>query len=463
MTHPSSSSTLEPTKKRVRVRTPDNRDASAKSSAAPRSASNLAHDSLGWSLALSARVLAKVRQGQSLTLAQEILAGEAQVARAAAQDVIYGVLRHYGQGEFILSRLMNKPLTHIETYTLLLSALYRLKTRPESAPMVVDQSVAAAGEISGNVFKGVVNGVLRNFLRQRDALLLAMSADEEASLAFPAWWIKRMKRFYPENWREITAACNTPPPMTLRVNRRKSDVADYQGALTNNGLSARLVGEHGLILQKPVLVQSLPGFSEGLVSVQDMAAQRAATLLAPVDGEYVLDACAAPGGKSAHLLEMADIDLVAIDVDAFRTKRIDENLERLGLKAEVKVADCAQTELWWDGKPFDAILADVPCSASGVVRRHPDIKLLRRESDILRFAKKQSAILDALWSLLKPGGRLLYATCSIFPEENAGQIDAFLVRQPDAARLVEEKWLPQEDHDGFYYALLRKNFPVVGE
>lgn len=434
----------------------------AKNGTESRGTTNLAHDSLGWSLVLSARVLAKVRQGQSLTQAQEILVGESQVARAAAQDVIYGVLRHHGQGEFILSRLMSKPLTHIETYALLLSALYRLKTRPESAPMVVDQSVAAAGEISGSVFKGVVNGVLRNFLRQRDTLISAMSADEEVSLAFPGWWIKRMKRVYPDNWREIIAACNMMPPMTLRVNRRKSNVADYQQALAKTELSARPVGEHGLILQKPVLVQSLPGFSEGLVSVQDAAAQRAAVLLAPVDGARVLDACAAPGGKSAHLLEMADIDLVAIDLDALRIKRIDENLQRLGLNAEVKVADCVQTELWWDGKPFDAILADVPCSASGVVRRHPDIKLLRRESDILRFAKKQSAILDALWPLLKPGGKLLYATCSIFPEENAAQIDAFLVRQLDASRLIEEKWLPQEDHDGFYYALLRKDVPVVG-
>jgi 16S rRNA (cytosine967-C5)-methyltransferase len=244
--------------------------------------------------------------------------------------------------------------------------------------------------------------------------------------------------------------------MTLRVNLRQLTVAEYLGRLEAAGLSARPVGHCGLVLQRPVPVDALPGFFEGLVSVQDAGAQRAAELLAPPDGARVLDACAAPGGKTAHLLEAANLDLLALDIDAGRTQRIEDNLQRLGLHAEIKVADCIDVNRWWDGRLFDAILADVPCSASGVVRRHPDIKRLRRESDIRRFAHTQAEILDVLWTVLKPGGTLLYATCSVFPEENSAQIDAFLVRQPGAVRLSEAQLLPQSDHDGFYYALLRK-------
>ena len=389
-----------------------------------------------------------------------VLADEPAVARSAAQDVAYGVLRRYGWGEFILGRLMSKPLTHAETQALLLGALYRLDTRPDSSPMVVDQAVAAAGELAGGVFKGVVNGVLRNFLRQRESLLLALAQDEEENYQYPRWWLSRLRRAYRDDWQSIVAAGNTPPPMTLRVNQRRSTLSDYLARLNVAGLSARPLlhekGLHGLILDKAVAVDALPGFFEGIVSVQDAGAQRAAELLAPEAGARVLDACAAPGGKTAHLLEMADLDLLALDIDAGRTRRIEENLQRLNLQATVTVADCSDVQRWWDGRPFDAILADVPCSASGVVRRHPDIKHLRRESDIRRFAHTQADLLDALWPLLKIGGKLLYATCSVFPEENSAQIDAFLVRQPGACRLHEEQLLPQDENDGFYYALLQK-------
>ena len=401
-----------------------------------------------------------VRAGKSLSEALLVLADEPAVARSAAQDVAYGVLRRYGWGEFILGRLMSKPLTHPETQALLLGALYRLDTRPDSSPMVVDQAVAAAGELAGGVFKGVVNGVLRNFLRQRESLLLALAQDEEANYQYPRWWLSRLRRAYRDDWQSIVAAGNTPPPMTLRVNQRRSTLSDYLARLNVAGLSARPLlhekGLHGLILDKAVAVDALPGFLEGIVSVQDAGAQRAAELLAPEAGARVLDACAAPGGKTAHLLEMADLDLLALDIDAGRTRRIEENLHRLNLQATVTVADCSDVQRWWDGRPFDAILADVPCSASGVVRRHPDIKHLRRESDIRRFAHTQADLLDALWPLLKIGGKLLYATCSVFPEENSAQIDAFLVRQPGACRLHEEQLLPQDENDGFYYALLQK-------
>ena len=409
-----------------------------------------------WSLLLAARVLAAVGGGKSLSEALGVLAKEPPAARAAAQDVSYGVLRRYAWGQFILARLLSRPLTHAETQSLLLAALYRLETRPEATPMVVDQAVAAAGELAGGVFKGLVNGVLRNFLRQRESLLAALAADEEATYQHPRWWLARLRRAHPENWLSIVAVGNSPPPMTLRVNQRRGTVADYMIRLEAAGFSARALGAGGVLLQKPVSVEALPGFFDGFVSVQDAGAQRAAELLAPAPGSRVLDACAAPGGKTAHLLESATLDLLALDIDASRTKRIEENLQRLGLRATIQVADCREVAHWWDGQPFDAILADVPCSASGVVRRQPDIKHLRRESDIRRFVHTQADILDALWPLLKAGGKLLYATCSVFPEENAAQIDAFLVRQSGVERLHEEQLLPQDENDGFYYALLRK-------
>jgi len=439
----------------VRVR----KDKSASSpvdSALQPPASALAADSLGWSLLLAVRVLTMVRTGKSLSEAMPSLAGEFAAARAAAQDLIYGVLRSYGRGEFILARLMSKPLTHPETQSLLLAALYRLESRSGSSPMIVDQAVAAAGELAGGVFKGVVNGVLRNYLRQKESLLSVLAKDEVASLQHPVWWLARLRRSYPETWSAIVDSGNRPPPMTLRVNLRHGTVADYAARLEGAGLISTPSGLQGLILKTPVAVDVLPGFFAGDVSVQDAGAQRAAQLLAPPSGARVLDACAAPGGKTAHLLEATELDLLALDIDGGRVKRIEDNLQRLGLAAEVKTADCAAVERWWDGRPFDAILADVPCSASGVVRRHPDIKWLRRESDIRRFAQTQAAILDALWPLLKPGGKLLYATCSVFVEENTGQVDAFLVRQPGAVRVLEEQWLPCSENDGFYYALLQK-------
>jgi 16S rRNA (cytosine967-C5)-methyltransferase len=422
----------------------------------------LAKDTLGWSLLLAARVLAQVKGGKSLSEALLLLASEPAAARAAAQDVAYGVLRRYGWSDFMLARLMHKPLTHAETQALLQGALYRLETRPGAAPMVVDQAVAAGGELAGGVFKGLINGVLRSYLRQRDALLAAAAGDDVAQHLHPAWWLERLRRAYPRDWPQIVAAGNGQPPMALRVNRRRGSVADYLARLAAAGIGARpaIDGDGScaaaIVLDRPVAVDALPGFFDGDVSVQDVGAQRAADLLAPAPGARVLDACAAPGGKTAHLLECADLDLTALDVDAARTRRIEDNLQRLGLAATVRVADCRALDSWWDGRAFDAVLADVPCSASGVVRRHPDIKHLRRASDIRSFAQTQAAIVDALWRVLAPGGKLLYATCSVFPEENSAQVDAFLVRQPDAACLFRQQLLPTPDHDGFFYALLHK-------
>ena len=424
--------------------------------ASPAANEALPQDSLGWTLLLAARVLAAVHNGRSLAEGLPALAGELPATRAAVQEIVYGVLREFARGPAILARLMTKPLTHAETQALLLAALYRLESRPEATHTVVDQAVKAAGELAGGVFKGLVNGVLRNFLRQRETLLAQLAGNDEVRFQHPAWWLARVRRTYPEQWPTMMAAGNGLPPMTLRVNGRHGTRDAYLQRLAEAGLAARAVGIAGVTLATPVAVEALPGFAQGDVSVQDAGAQRAAELLAPTDGLRVLDACAAPGGKTAHLLELADVDLLALDIDAQRARRVEENLRRLNLPATVKVADCAAVGEWWDGRPFDAILADVPCSASGVVRRHPDIKHLRRESDIRRFAATQAAIADALWPLLKPGGKMLYATCSVFVEENSGQIDAFLYRHPDAERVGEEQLVPDPEHDGFYYALLVK-------
>jgi len=411
---------------------------------------------MALSLLLAARLIAAVRGGSSLTQALAALDKQAPEARAAAQDVAFGSLRCYGRGEFILRRLLARALPHAEIEALLLGAFFRLQTRPGAAHLVVDQAVTAAGELAGGAFKGLVNGVLRNFLRQQEELQAAMAADEEARYQHPQWWVRRLRRAYPEQWQAIVGAGNQQAPMTLRINPRRGSLTDYLVRLQVSGLAARQVGTHALLLREPIAFHLLPGFSEGLLSIQDAGAQRAAELLAPIAGERILDCCAAPGGKTAHLLETADVDLLAVDIDPVRSARIEENLRRLGLLAKVRVADCRTADGWWDGRPFDAILADVPCSASGVVRRHPDIKYLRRESDIRQFVRLQGELLDRLWPLLKPGGRLLYATCSVFAEENDGQIDAFLFRQADAQRMTSARLLPDNDHDGFYYALLHK-------
>lgn len=414
-------------------------------------------DSMAYSLLLAARLIAAVHGGCSLTQALARLSKEPPAARAAAQDAAFGALRAYGRGEWILQRLLAKALPHAESQALLMAALFRLQSRPDAPHTVVDQAVVAAGELAGGRYRGLVNGVLRNYLRQQDALHQAMAVDEEAWHQHPRWWLRRLRAAYPDGWQAIVATDNRPAPMTLRVNLRRTNLAAYASRLQASGFTSRPLGRAALLLPQAMPVSLLPGFSDGEVSIQDAGAQRAVELLAPVAGERVLDGCAAPGGKTAHLLEAADVDLLALDIDATRSQRIEENLRRLGLQATIRVADCRAVEEWWDGRPFDAILADVPCSASGVVRRHPDIKYLRRESDLRPLVRLQAELLDRLWPLVRPGGRLLYVTCSVFPEESQGQIDSFLFRQPTARVRAVERLLPTDDHDGFYHALLQKS------
>lgn len=417
--------------------------------------SRLPFNSLAYALLQAARIDAAVFAGQSL--ADGLLGRVDPVARPAVQDIVYGSLRTFGRGDFFLSRLLERPLAVDEIRALLLVALYRVETWPEDVHTVVDQAVFAAGEVAAGKFRGLVNGVLRNFLRQQAELTAAAESDPVASAQHPDWWLAQLQAAYPDVWQDIVAAGNTPPPMGLRVNSRRTTRDDYLSRLRAAGIDGKPIDECGVALVRPVAVELLPDFAQGVVSVQDPGAQRAASLLDPAAGSRVLDACAAPGGKTAHLLERADLDLLALDLKASRCRRIEENLERLQLKAEVKVADCAKLNTWWDGRFFDAVLADVPCTASGVVRRNPDAKWLRREADIASFAQAQARILDALWQVVRPGGKLLYATCSVFPAENSTQIERFLERQPQARRCHEEQLLPTADHDGFFYCLLEKH------
>lgn len=411
--------------------------------------------SLAHALLQAARIDAAVFTGQSL--ADGLLDRVDPVVRPAVQDLVYGSLRAYGYGDFQLAQLLARPLDVPEVHALLLVALYRLETRPDAAHTVVDQAVAAAGELAGGRLRGLVNAVLRNYLRQQSRLQMAAEADAVAAARHPDWWLRRLQAAYPADWPGIVAAGNGPPPMALRVNRRRGTRDEYLARLQAEDIVATPIGEAGLALARPVPVDRLPGFAAGLVSVQDPGAQMAAVLLDPVAGSRVLDACAAPGGKTAHLLERADLDLLALDLKPSRCRRIADNLSRLGLQADIAAADCARLDTWWDGRPFDAVLADVPCTASGVVRRNPDAKWLRREADIAGFAATQARILAALWRVVRPGGKLLYATCSVFPEENGGQIAAFLAAHPEARRDHEQQILPSADHDGFYYCRLEKH------
>ena len=388
--------------------------------------------------------------------------------RATVQDLAYGTLRFLGRFDALLDELLDKPLRDARLRPLLLVALYQLE-RTRSAPhAVVDHAVRACKALGLTSAQGLANAVLRNFLRKRPALDARMQRNEIARYSHPQWWIDKMRAQYPDHYAAALEADNGHPPLTLRVNRRRSSVAGYLELLTRQGIAGEACGDAAVLLEKALPSARIPGLAEGLVSVQDAAAQLAAPLLDLHDGMRMLDACAAPGGKTGHALELADVDLTALDSDAGRVERVHANLKRLGLTARVVCGDAIEPASWWDGMPYERILADVPCSASGVARRHPDIKWLRRETDIARFANAQGSMLEALWQTLASGGKLLYATCSVFHEENRDQVAQFLERHRDATRLVlpavdndtqlpAGQLLPDGRHDGFFYALLQKS------
>jgi 16S rRNA (cytosine967-C5)-methyltransferase len=431
-------------------------------------------------LQAAASVLAAVRAGESATAA---VARVEAALRPAAQALVFQALRNLGRAEALRKHLARRAPPPAAD-ALLLTAL-ALCWNPDHAPYevftLVDQAVEAAKKNAATRAQAnFVNACLRRFLREREALVSATDGDPVAQWNHPKWWIERLRRDHPQHWRQILEANNAPAPMTLRVFKRKVPVDRMQIAWAAIDLIADRVGDQGLVLRRPRPVNDIPGFAEGQVSVQDAAAQLAAPLL--VQGldctarPRILDACAAPGGKTAHLLELCDADVTALDVDPARCERIHQNLARLGLSARVVAADAADPAAWWDGRPFDAILLDAPCTASGIVRRHPDVRWLRRESDIARLAGQQARLLAALWPLLAPGGRLLYCTCSVFREEGQAQIAAFVahntaaVLRPAPGHLIPQSGArpqglpdnPAGDHDGFYYALLEKRAGVEG-
>ena len=415
---------------------------------------------LAESLAATARVVGGVLSGANLSAGLEAIRPRA--LRAAAQDLSFNALRCFGLIDAALDRLLERPLMDQAVRALLLAALAELLNRPQSAHMVVHQAVEATGLVGQPRAKALVNAVLRNFLRQGAQLREEIEKTDTGRFRHPQWWIDRVRIAYPARWEEVLRAGNAHPPMTLRVNVRRASVQSYLEKLAHAQLHACALGGAAVLLERPCRIEALPGFAEGEVSVQDKGAQAAAPLLDVKPGMRVLDACAAPGGKAAHMLELEECELIAVDISRERAVRIDESLTRLGLNGTVQVGDAARPPTFWDGRPFDRILVDVPCSASGVVRRHPDILWLRRESDIAGFAATQARMLEALWQLLVPGGTLLYATCSVFPEENGLQVRSFLGRHPEAfamplAGLGDGQILPESDTDGFYYALLQKN------
>lgn len=411
-----------------------------------------------------------VEQGQSLSnilppLQQKV----SDKDKALLQELCFGVLRTLPQLEFLLGQLMSRPMTGKQRslHYLIMVGFYQLLYTRIPPHAALAETVEGAVSLKKMQFKGLVNGVLRNFQRRQEELLNAAAQDESHWL-LPQWLLKRLQKAYPQQWQSITEASNHRPPMWLRVNRQHGSRDAWLTRLREQGTDG-LIHPHypdAVRLESPQSVHALPGFDKGDVTVQDASAQGCMIYLEPENGDSVLDLCAAPGGKTTHILEIAPkANVLAVDIDPQRLKRVHENLTRLGMEAEVKMGDGRFPEKWCGERQFDRILLDAPCSATGVIRRHPDIKWLRRDSDIAELAQLQREILDAIWPHLKPGGTLVYATCSILPEENKEQISAFLKRHLDA-KLTDTgtpdnpgiQNLPApEEGDGFYYAKIIKD------
>lgn len=424
-----------------------------------------------WQLmAQAARMVDGVRRGRSLT---QLLPQAPPALRAGTQALTFEVLRNLGTATALRGQLARRrPAPAVDAVLLVALALLL----PESAAgyaafTVVDQACEAVRRGGAPAAVAFVNGCLRHFLRNSATLLEAARATPEGRWNHPAWWVARLQADHPDHWAQVLAAAQVPAPMDLRVNTARLPLEACLRHFAEAGLEAAVAGPAAVRLPGSVPVQALPGHDEGLVSVQSLAAQRAAPLLlgtvaAGGRGLRILDACAAPGGKTAHLLELApQAEVVALEVQARRARRIHENLDRLGLRADVRVADAADVSAWWDGRPFDAILLDAPCSASGIAGRHPDVRWLRRRQDVARLAAEQDRLLQALWPVLAPDGRMLYCTCSVFRQEGEQRAGHFLRGRADAHRLpalghvlpgavVGHQVLPLSD--GFFYALVQK-------
>jgi 16S rRNA (cytosine967-C5)-methyltransferase len=424
----------------------------------------------------AALALRHVFEGKTLPAALAAVDdGSALRGRTLVQELAYGTLRHWGRYDALTRLLASKPIADASLAALIAVALYQLDHTSAPPFAVVDRAVEAAALVARPQAKALVNAMLRRYLRDREALNAnAVASSPVALWSYPRWWIGRVEADHPQHWQQVLAVGNERPPLTLRVNCRAGTREALLARFAGEGIAAVPAGAQGLIVEPPQSVSALPGYAEGMFSVQDLGAQLAAPILAAGDGMRVLDACAAPGGKASHLLELADVELVALDRDEARLARVRENIARLGLaqsRLVVIAGDAGEPQSWWDGRRFDRILADVPCTASGIVRRHPDAKWLRRKSDLADLAVQQRRIFKALWPLLAPGGDLLYATCSVFAGENEVRIREFLAETPDALRetiifdpeilhdggqLLPSGKGSRHNQDGFFYALLRK-------
>lgn len=424
-------------------------------------------------LQATAQGVAAVRQGQSAT---RIIAEVRTDLRPGVQALLYQSLRYLGRATALRAQLARRapPPAADALLCTALALAWHEDLAPYAPHTLVNQAVEAAKRHRATQAQAsFLNACLRRFLRERDALVAQTEADPVAHWNHPSWWVAQLQQDHPEHWQAILQANQQAAPMTLRVNTRRVTRQDLQARWAQAGLQCQALGEHGLVLAAPRAVHDIPGFDEGLCSVQDAAAQRAAPLLAsglkpsPEGRAWrLLDACAAPGGKTAHLLELLDAEVVALDVDPERCRRIGETLARLHLQAQILCADAGQPDTWWDGRLFDGILLDAPCTASGIVRRHPDVRWLRRASDVGQLAAQQARLLSALWPLLQPGGVLLYCTCSVFKQEGEAQVQAFLAHNTGTIlRSAPGHLMPaltdnrSRDQDGFYYALLEKSGP----
>ena len=441
---------------------------------APAAGSNLA-----VALLAAADALARMRAGASLERAIAAVAAARKLGvseRAATQDLSFTAARLLGTAQWLRARLTEKPTQKPLLAGLLDVALALWWSKKYAPHTLVNQTVdAAASHPHLNAAKGMVNAVLRRAVREEAQLRSEADGNDSARWNFPPWWLARLRTAYPQGWESSLAHGNAEPPLTLRVNHRHTSAQAWLKTLAGIGSSGIVLGDHTVQLERAVPVTQLPGFAQGHVSVQDWGAQQAAHLLDVADGMRVLDACAAPGGKTCHLLELADLDLTALDSSAARLQRVQQNLDRQSFTARLQAANAADLNTWWDGKPYERILLDAPCSGSGVTKRHPDIKWLRRNNDIAALSQLQAQLCAALWRTLAPGGKMLYVTCSVFPDENLHVIHSFLAQHANATLLdcypalansakglslwpttAGTQLLPSTRHDGFFYACLRK-------
>jgi len=419
---------------------------------------------------IAAMIVEQVLLGRNLDKSFELILKKYNTSEienlSQIKDMVYGAIRNLGRSNFYINKLVKNKIENRCLEALLHIVLFQITHERSNIFTLVNEAVDAAKKIDHKK-SAFINAVLRNFLRNKDNLQQELNNNESAVYSYPNWWIEKVKKQYPKNWKDILVIGNQRPPLALRINLKKTDVNKYSILLNNHGIGHTLVGSECLIINKPLGVDKIPGFLEGKVSVQDFGAQLAARLLDLKNNQKVLDACSAPGGKACHMLELNSIELLAIESDKKRTIKIQENIDRQGLKATILNEKlCSQNE-WWDKKFFDRILLDVPCSASGIVRRHVDIKWLRRINDFKSFGDNQLSLLRSAWPMLKENGKLLYVTCSIFEEENRDVIEKFKIGLDNVSELninfpsnivhIKNQILPSDNHDGLFYALLQKN------